>query len=173
MSEDLEIFAQYTKLYKTYKEDGGNEYLSLWAKFPTFLLDDLSFSMYDLFYDKYQLREIGAESETLFAIYYKAKLEQMLVKYVPKIQMFITKWNSLMDRKIELSSSGSNSYFLNPANTTSTNLKLDDKNAFESTSESPLLMGTSNIDLLEKVMDLKDIYLDCLEEFNSLFILVY
>ena len=164
---------QYTEFYETYKENGGEEYTSLWSKFPTFTLGNLSFNMYDMFFDKYRLREIGAETEELFEIYYKIKIEQLLIKYVPKITMFIAKWNSLMDRKIELSSSGSNSYFLNPANATSTSLKLDDKNSFENTTESPLLMGTSNIDLLEKIMDLKDINLDCLEEFNSLFILVY
>ena len=167
------MIPQYTELYETYKENGKEEYLTLWVKFPSFSLNELNLNMYDLFYDKYRVREIGAETEELFAIYYKAKLEQMLIKYVPKLNAFISKWNSLFERKISLSNSGSNSYYLNPITPNGT-LKLDDKDTFENTQERPLSMiGKSNAELMQQVLNLQDIFNDCLEEFNTLFMSLY
>lgn len=167
------MIAQYTETYETYKENGGEEYSSLWSNFPSFTLNDLNLNMYDMFYDKYRLREIGAETEEMFEIFYKSKLNDMLVKYVPKLTAFISNWNKLFERKITLSNSGSNSYYLNPMTPNGT-LKLDDKDSYENTQERPLSMfGKTNAELMEQVLNLKDIFLDCLNEFNSLFILIY
>lgn len=168
------MIAQYTELYETYKENGNPEYTELWEMFPTFDLDGVEIDMYDMFFDKYRFREIGAESEELFSIFYKNKLEQMLVKYTPKINVFLNNWENLMNRKIQLSSNGSNTYYLNPMTSTSENLKVDDKSSYENTTERPLSMfGKTNAEVLEQVLKIKDIYNDCLEEFGTLFMMVY
>ena len=167
------MIAQYTETYETYKENGGEEYSSLWSNFPSFTLNNLNLNMYDMFYDKYRLREIGAETEEMFEVFYKNKLNELIVKYVPKLNAYISNWNKLFERKISLSNSGSNSYFLNPM-TPNGNLKLDDKDTYENTQERPLSMfGKTNAELMEQVMNLKDIFNDCLNEFNSIFMMLY
>lgn len=165
---------QYTEFYETYKENGKEEYLNLWAMFPSFTIDDINLSMYDMFYDKYRVREIGVETEELFEIFYKSKLQQLIVKYVPKLNTFISKWNDLFTRKITLLNSGSNTYYLNPMTSNTENLKIDDKDSYENSQERPLSMfGKTNAELMKQVLALEDIFNDCLEEFSTLFMGVY
>ena len=101
------------------------EVLELMKKFPNFVFgENLNISMLDLFLDKYDIREIGAETEELFLHYWREKTSELLIKYVPKIEMWLNNFNSLFEFKVELdledkenNSTGSqNTYYLNPVN---------------------------------------------------------
>ena len=139
------------------------EILSLMEKFPDFDFrnDDLnvSFSMKNLFIDKYDIREIGAETEALFMHFWKERTQQLVIEYTPKISMWLNHFNDLFKFTVQLteteeinkdtsntrtdnleenysesssktlSSSLDKKYYLNPINTNLTNLKIQEANA--------------------------------------------
>lgn len=99
------------------------EVLNLMEKFPNFVFgDDIEFSFIDLFIEKYDIREIGTETEELFIHYWREKTNELIIKYVPKIKMWIDNFTELFKFtvKLELSdnkrfSNGTqNTYYINP-----------------------------------------------------------
>ncbi len=164
--------------------------INLMLKFPEFKFtvdeDDndknLNFSMINLFLDKFDIREIGAETEELFLHYWKETTNELLIKYVPKIQMWLKNFNDLFKFTVQLTathtdnSSNDNLYYLNPVSTTGTNLKVQDKTTNTEnrtiTNTRDVLQsvwGKTRADIMEKILNLKDIYNDCLNEFETLF----
>lgn len=102
--------ALYTETLEDFLE--RNEDSEVWqaliakfAKFPIFNLQALNFDFYTLFVDKYEIREIGAETESLFVHFIKDTLNETLIAYAPKINLYLTNFNNLLDRKIELANS--------------------------------------------------------------------
>lgn len=102
--------ALYTETLEDFLE--RNEDSEVWqaiiqkfAKFPIFNLQSLNFDFYTLFVDKYEIREIGAETESLFVHFIKDTLNETLIAYAPKINLYLTNFNNLLDRKIELANS--------------------------------------------------------------------
>lgn len=184
------------------------EVLTLMEKFPNFEFgDNLDISMLELFLHKYDIREIGAETEELFLHYWREKTSELLIKYLPKIEMWLEHFNSLFEFKVELeledeenNSTGSqNTYYLNPVNattgvqktivqnpttgeTTTTftggNLKVQDldtsdtaraKNRKVKREVLQSVWGKTRPIILEQIMNLKNIYTDCLKEFEVIF----
>lgn len=172
---------QYTETLNDYIEyiGGIDEFNTRWSAkfgvFPNFTLGDLNLDLKTLFLDKYSIREIGSETETMFEHYLRTTLDELAIKYVPKIQLFIANWNSIYDRKIELNESHRNSYYLNPVNvpTSSTSPKLTDFDDTKTSREVPInLLRITNAKMLDEIMKLKNIYLDLLEDFQPLFMSV-
>ena len=102
--------ALYTETLEDFLE--RNEDSEVWqaliakfVKFPIFNLQALNFDFYTLFVDKYEIREIGTETESLFVHFIKDTLNETLIAYAPKINLYLTNFNNLLDRKIELANS--------------------------------------------------------------------
>lgn len=194
--------------------------------------------MKELFMDKYDIREIGAETEELFMHYWKEKTNSLLIEYTPKIQMWLDNFKDLFKftvtlelsetinrektedkdktRTDNLSKSTSNTrtdnltenkeytYYLNPVNTTGTNLKVqeltrdnktntgtqgnigsetntgtqrnveDNSENEEKTREMSRdvlqsVWGKTRAQLLEQILELKSVYTECLEQFETIF----
>lgn len=141
------------------------------AKFPSFTLGDLNLNMYDLLVEKYDIWEIGSEDENIFYHEFNEKVNELLIKYVPKIATYIASFNDLLQRKINLSQSGSTTNYLYPVSTQGG--KVSNEVRYSGNKDSLLLIFKSNAELLTQVMNLKDIYLDCLEEFSRCFMTIY
>lgn len=99
--------ALYTEIFQDFLD--RNESSTVWqalvtkfGKFPTFNLLELNFSFYNLFKDMYEIREIGAETESLFVHFVKDVLNETLIAYAPKIKLYLDNFNKLVDRKILL-----------------------------------------------------------------------
>ena len=99
------------------------EVLTLMEKFPDFVFGtNLTLSMKDLFIKKYDIREIGAETEELFLHFWRETTNRLLIEYVPKIKMWLDNFNDLFKFTVKLdttsnekySSGSQNTYYLNP-----------------------------------------------------------
>ena len=102
--------ALYTETFSDFLD--RNEDSEVWqaiiqkfAKFPAFNLQALNFDMYSLFRHKYDIREIGAETESLFTHFIEEKLNESLIEYAPKINLYVSNFAKLMDRKLTLTES--------------------------------------------------------------------
>ena len=80
------------------------------ALFPNFDLYNLDINMWEMFKEDNLYKEIGAETEHLFMYYLNRLTDNLLIKYVPKINLFISNFNTLFDRKLKLSGDGKNHY---------------------------------------------------------------
>ena len=114
--------------------------------FPRFVFgENISISMKELFLEKYDIREIGAETEQLFLHFWNERTNELLIEYVPKIDMWLKHFNDLFKFtvKLELSeessrnntisgeysdnSSRNKQYYLNPVIDWNTGI-IQDKN---------------------------------------------
>ena len=181
------------------------------AKFPAFNLQALNFDMYSLFRHKYDIREIGAETESLFTHFIEEKLNESLIEYAPKINLYVSNFAKLMDRKLTLTESHTDkrvhdrtvadteagdetkSNYLNPIaqavgtgsdkTITRENVLRDNSNNrdedstytvnFEGTKEQAYILFKSNPELLEKALEIKNIYLEALNSFDTCFMGIY
>ena len=112
------------KGYGTASQDAVlTEILTLMGKFPKFVFgSNIELNFIDIFMKKYDIREIGAETEELFLHFWREKTNELLIKYVPKITMWLNNFNDLFKFTVKLSteenqnySSGAqDTYYLNP-----------------------------------------------------------
>lgn len=208
--------ALYTEIFSDFLE--RNEDSEVWqaivqkfAKFPAFNLQALNFDMYSLFRHKYDIREIGAETESLFTHFIEEKLNESLIEYAPKINLYISNFAKLMDRKLTLTESHTDervldrsvadteagdetkSNYLNPIaqavgtgsdkTITRENVLRDNSNnreedstytvTFNGTKEQAYILFKSNPELLEKALEIKNIYLEALNSFEPCFMGIY
>lgn len=208
--------ALYTEIFSDFLE--RNEDSEVWqaivqkfAKFPAFNLQALNFDMYSLFRHKYDIREIGAETESLFTHFIEEKLNESLIEYAPKIDLYISNFAKLMDRKLTLTESHidervldrtvadteagdeTKSNYLNPIaqavgtgsdkTITRENVLRDNSNnrdedstytvTFNGTKEQAYILFKSNPELLEKALEIKNIYLEALKSFEPCFMGIY
>ena len=208
--------ALYTEIFSDFLE--RNEDSEVWqaivqkfAKFPAFNLQALNFDMYSLFRHKYDIREIGAETESLFTHFIEEKLNESLIEYAPKINLYVSNFAKLMDRKLTLTESHTDervldrtvadteagdetkSNYLNPIaqavgtgsdkTITRENVLRDNSNNrdedstytvnFEGTKEQAYILFKSNPELLEKALEIKNIYLEALNSFDTCFMGIY
>ena len=146
--------ALYTETFETFLERNEQtaewqQIVGLFQKFPRFTLGELDFDMYTLLRQK----------------------NELLIKYVPKIKMYITNFANVLERKINLSSGGDTNNYLYPISTE--NGKVATRVSYTGNKDSALLIFKSNSELLEQALNLKDIYLDCLNEFANCFMVIY
>lgn len=192
---------QFTETLETLLENQGygtaeqtaalTEILGLMGKFPNFVFgDDINLSMTTLFIQKYDIREIGAPTEDLFLHFWREKTNELLMKYAPKMDKWLENFDDLFEFTVRLerddtyNSSGNNqnTYYLNPVNATATNLKVQDVDKNENQkatafhSEKDVLQsvwGKTRADIMEKILNLKDIFNDCLAEYEQIFMGVF
>ena len=178
------------------------EILNLMGQFPDFDFQSdavhIEFNMLTLFIQDYDLREIGAETEELFMHHWRERANELLVKYVPKIKMWIDNFNDLFKFTVRLqltenksnsdssSNSNTNRYYLNPVSTNTENLKVQDvdtSNGANSSSGSmsrgmsrdvlQTVWGKTRAMILQQIFDLQSVYLECLYEFEVIFMGLY
>ena len=190
-TETLETLLK-NKNYGEESEDSSlTEVLELMGKFPNFVFgDNISFSMIDLFIKKYDIREIGAETEELFLHFWREKTNELLMKYAPKMQKWLENFDDLFKFTVKLSrdemktdtSLDKNTYYLNPVSSNTENLKVQDVDKSDGNSKSELhssrdvlqsVWGKTRADIMEKILNLKDIFNDCLIEYETIFMGVY
>lgn len=71
--------------------------------FPRFTFgENISISMKELFLEKYDIREIGAETEQLFLHFWNERTNELLIEYVPKIDMWLKHFNDLFKFTVKL-----------------------------------------------------------------------
>ena len=141
------------------------------ARFPTFTLGELNLDMYDLIKEKYGIYEIGAETENIFFFEFRDKVNELLVKYVPKIEVYISNFGKMLERKVSLAQDGYTANYLYPISTT--NGKVATNVKFNGNKEQMLMIFKSNAEMLEQAMNIQDVYLDCLAEFAKCFMTIY
>lgn len=188
---------QFTETLETLLENQGyeteeqssalTEILGLMDKFPSFVFgDNIDFDMTTLFIQKYDIREIGAPTEDLFMHFWREKTNELLMKYAPKMQKWLENFDDLFkftvklerDETRNLSNNNQNTYYLNPITATTTDLKVQDVDKSENQhaeafhSERDVLQsvwGKTRADIMEKILNLKDIFNDCLSEYEQIF----
>lgn len=192
------MLAQYTETLETLLENKKygiegeedtslSEVLELLRKFPNFVFgEDLNISMEKLFIDKYDIREIGAETEELFLHFWREKTQELLIKYVPKIKMWLDNFNDLFKFTVQLTiqdnknyqDNTQNTYYLNPVSSNTENLKVQDVdktgvsgNSGRTITRDTLqtVWGKTRADILSKIFEVKSVYMDCLNEFETIF----
>lgn len=190
-TETLETLLK-NKNYGEESEDSSlTEVLNLMRKFPDFVFGkNINLSMLDLFIKRYDIREIGAETEELFLHFWREKTNELLMKYAPKMQKWLENFDDLFKFTVNLSKtqtrigndSSKNTYFLNPVNSQTENLKVQDVDENNSETDHTItenrdvlqsVWGKTRADIMEKILNLKDIFNDCLQEFETIFMGVY
>ncbi len=190
-TETLETLLKNKHYGEESQDSSLTEILGLMAKFPNFVFgEDINFSMTDLFMKKYDIREIGAETEELFMHFWREKTNELLMKYAPKMQKWLENFDDLFKFTVKLerdenytdTDNNQNTYYLNPVNGTTTNLKVQDVDKSENTnvryahSSRDVLQsvwGKTRADIMEKILNLKDIFNDCLAEYETIFMGVF
>lgn len=156
-------------------------------KFPTFWFGEedehnIDIEFRKLFLDRYDIRHIGQHENSKFLHYLREKMQELLIRYAPKIRQWLNNFNDLfkftvkLERDDSITGNNQNTYYLNPANATTTTLKVQDVDKSEKAhtlhSERDVLQsvwGKTRADIMEKIMNLRDIYNECLDEFEVIF----
>lgn len=170
------MFPSYTETLDEFlqHQEGTKELQDIQAKFalfPKFNLYNLDINMWEMFKEDNLYREIGAETEHLFMYYLNRLTDNLLIKYVPKINLFISNFNTLFDRKLKLSGDGKNHYYLNPMqDNTEANIVMQNVTDYSDNRDIALAMFKSSPEIMKQIFELQDLYNDCLNEFSKLFI---
>ena len=142
-----------------------------------------------IFLERYDIRKIGQNTNDLFIHYLREKMNELLIKYAPKMQKWLENFNELFKFTVKLerddtgylTNGNQNTYYLNPINGTTTNLKVQDVDKSDRRIDRNLhterdvlqsVWGKTRADIMEKIMDLKDIFNDCLDAFEVIFSVV-
>lgn len=172
------------KGYGTGEQDQSlTEIISLMNKFPSFVIDETTnLSMLNLFIEKYDIREIGSETEELFLHFWKEKTNELIMKYKPKMDMWLAHFNDLFKFTVQLvatenmQNNNQNTYYLNPVSKQTENLKVSDVDKTENSRERTItrdvlqtVWGKTRADILNKILEVKDVFNDCLSEFETIF----
>lgn len=191
---------EFTETLETLLENQGygtaeqsaalTEILNLMNKFPTFVFgEDISLDFKTLFIQKYDIRELGSKTEELFMHYWREKTNELLMKYAPKMQKWLDNFDDLFKFTVRLTrddtegtmNANENTYYLNPTNQTTPHLKIQDVDKTENMKEREIhserdvlqsVWGKTRADIMEKILNLKDIFNDCLDEYETIFMAV-
>lgn len=170
------MFPSYTETLAEFlqHQEGTKELQDIqdkFALFPNFDLYNLDINMWEMFKEDNLYKEIGAETEHLFMYYLNRLTDNLLIKYVPKINVFISNFNTLFDRKLKLSGDGKNHYYLNPMqDNTEASIVMQNVTDYNDNRDIALAMFKSSPEIMKQIFELQDLYNDCLNEFSKLFI---
>ena len=189
-TETLETLLEHKHYGEESQDSSLTEVLNLMKKFPAFVFgEDIELEMEALFIQKYDIREIGAETEELFLHHWREKTNELLMKYAPKMKKWLDNFDDLFKFTVRLSRDDSegimnaneNTYYLNPTNQTTPHLKVQDVDKTENMKEREFhserdvlqsVWGKTRADIMEKILNLKDIFNDCLDEYETIFMAV-
>lgn len=132
----------------------------------------INFRFYDMFVSKYQLREIGAEDANIFYAYMTKKLQELIVEYTPKINLYFEKYGNIADRTYQTDESFDTDTYLYPLSATAAQqLASKVRNSGGRTISLPV--SGNNAEVLAAAMEIKNIYLSALEAFEPLFMGIF
>ena len=206
------MFALFTETLKQFLENRGGDFSAsvnkLFEQIPDFeyqTIDgkNIKFSLKEMFIHDNLYKEIGAETEELFEYYLETRLDEVVVEYTPRIDLFLQQFGKgLLNRTVDVkrteqvtgtkentrSTNGTNkdTSYVNPITKQSEKLTVQDVadneyqdsvNSNDTTSEDRTVseqrlysvFGRTNTQLLEEVMELKNIYLEALHKLDNLF----
>ena len=100
---------EFTETFEEFLNNkSGNWLVNKLADIPSFKFKDEELNIdYTLLFsnlikNKYLLREIGAETEEMFEYYFDRKIDEIKIKYVPKVSMWINNFNDLFKFTVRL-----------------------------------------------------------------------
>lgn len=190
-TETLETLLENKHYGEESQDPSLTEIIRLMEKFPAFVFgENIELDMLDLFIKKYDIREIGSETEELFLHFWREKTNELLMKYAPKMQKWLDNFDDLFKFTVKLesdvrensSSNNKNTYYLNPASSATENLKVQDVDTSNGSDSRGMhterdvlqsVWGKTRADIMEKILNLKDIFNDCLAEFDTIFMGVF
>lgn len=189
----------YTELFSDFLTDNETtpEWVAiqnLFANFPAFYIEGVrksdgtitsvvTDSLYDLFVARYDIYEIGGETEDLFVHAVRDKIKELTIKYMPKIAILsqivwsvdaTTKKSQAMSNHFEMVTTDDfkNTGYIYPINTGST-AKMSGRtdNTGTRTEKRPLSQA-SWTELTKEVLSLPDTYNDLLDELGACFMVI-
>ena len=190
-TETLETLLENKHYGEESQDPSLTEIIGLMEEFPAFVFgENIELDMLDLFIKKYDIREIGSETEELFLHFWREKTNELLMKYAPKMQKWLENFDDLFKFTVKLesdvrennSSNNKNTYYLNPASSATENLKVQDVDTSNGTNSRGMhterdvlqsVWGKTRADIMEKILNLKNIFNDCLAEFDTIFMGVF
>lgn len=190
-TESLKTLLENKNYGEVSQDTSLTEILNLMDKFPIFVFgEDLTLSIKQMFMDRFDIREIGSETEELFMHFWKEKTNELLVKYAPKMKTWLDNFNDLFKFTVNLKTddtqdfgeNNKNTYYLNPVNNNTERLKVTDVDKSERGGQNHRVVtrdvlqtvwGKTRADIMNKIFDVKDIFNDCIYEYESIFMGVY
>ena len=140
---------------------------TIFDQFPAFQSGDNAIDVYTLFVERFRLREIGAETPSIFIHYCEDRARELFVKFSWKLQQFNEQYTQLMGRSTTLEGGGTDEIYLFPVNSSAQ--RLASKTSFTRQNAGQIAGNLSNPELLTLVMNLRDIYIDVVRECEPLF----
>lgn len=205
----------FTETLQQFLDNRGGDFSAsineLFAQIPDFVYTktdgtQIKFSLKEMFVHDNRYKEIGAETEELFEYFLETRLDEVIVEYVPKIDLYLKHFGAqLLNRTVDVTrtedvngtlgrtrttdGNSKDTSYVNPITKQSEKLTVQDVGDNEyadnermddirtekrATSESKLysVFGKTNAQLLEEVMQLKNIYLEALHRLDNLFMYV-
>ena len=167
------IKALYTETLAEFLE--RNESSSQWQAIkdrfnmiPTFNVEGFfDRNFYELFIEKYDIREIGAETESLFYHFINETISEVVIKYKHKIHQFINNFNKNFERTVLIEYHDDNKYYLNPVNTQAD--KLQNRTKVDGEKYQSFGFLSTNTKIMQEMTELKDMYYEALNEFEKCF----
>lgn len=168
-------FEDFLKQYQDSAE--WAEVKAMFDKFPTFTFADLdiNYSVYDMFIERYDIHEIGAETDNLFFHYCREKVRENIVRYAPKMREYIQNFAKAFERQISYTENEDTKQYLNPVNAAAGGANERVITHVITGRDRTNLIATfkTNTELLNELLNIEDIYNECLDTFNELFMQIY
>lgn len=142
--------------------------IEIFEQFPSYRQGNApETTVYTLFKERYKFREIGAETASLFAHYCEDRARELYVKYSWKLDLFNQQYTQLMGRSTTLEGGGEDNIYLFPVNSAAQ--RLASKTSFTRHNAAQIAGNLSNPELLTLAFNLRDIFIDVVQEFEPLF----
>lgn len=168
-------FEDFLKQYQDTAE--WEEVKAMFDKFPAFTFADLdiNYSVYDMFIERYDIHEIGAETDNLFFHYCREKVRENIVKYAPKMREYIQNFGKAFERQLTYTENEDTKQYLNPVNAAAGGANERVITHVITGRDRTNLIATfkTNTELLNELLNIEDIYNECLDTFNELFMQIY
>lgn len=159
--------AQVTKFYYQWLDDGG-VVPPLITKFPALKLGNTIINMSDLFYVRNKYKEIGAETDELFAENFRNVVNEALILYYDKIENQINNMQKLMERTVKENFERNNELYLNPININEP--QLDSYTKDHGYNEKVYGFFKSNPEIMKSINELEIMYMSALEYMDKIFL---
>lgn len=172
------MIAQYTKLFSEWIKEHNTQWVEFSTlvnlfipKFEADMIDNDGIDLTTMIELKYKNREIGQETDDLFYDSLKYAFNKVILKYSNKVILYKENFRKLLERKVSLDDDGEELNYLQPISNASE--KLDSKFSYKSKKEQAFGYFQSNPDIMQKALEIKDLYNEMVNEFEFCFLGVY
>lgn len=163
---------EYTMFYKDFVEDYGMP--QALNRIPTVTIGDETYNFATMFYDRNKWREIGAETPEYWRHIADRYLDEVSLIFNVKIKGWEAALGDLWKRETKSEESTTDNYYYNPTVAANGN----DNPKLQSTSQHiyphHIVYNTDTAaDMINGALDVRNIYYECLEYCDKLFITLY